>query len=145
MAFKVAGKSKRRRRSVSAEINVTPLVDVMLVLLVIFMATAPMLSAGVPIDIPESQAGAIHEDDQGQLFADALLRKAAEGVQVRLLYDWMGGFRKTSPRCLALRRRPPRPRCAIFANSCIQLRFRRRWCLIWLATARRWTRFVGPC
>jgi cardiolipin synthase len=40
----------------------------------------------------------IHEDEQGQLFADALLRKAAEGVQVRLLYDWMGGFRKTSAR-----------------------------------------------
>jgi cardiolipin synthase A/B len=40
----------------------------------------------------------IHEDDQGQLFADALLRKAAEGVQVRFLYDWMGGFRKTSAR-----------------------------------------------
>src|SRR3954454_16566882 len=35
----------------------------------------------------------IHEDDQGQLFADALRRKAAEGVRVRLLYDWMGGFR----------------------------------------------------
>jgi cardiolipin synthase A/B len=40
----------------------------------------------------------IHEDAQGQLFADALLRKAAEGVRVRLLYDWMGGFRKTSAR-----------------------------------------------
>ncbi len=40
----------------------------------------------------------IHEDHQGQVFADALLRKAAEGVQVRLLYDWMGGFRKTSAR-----------------------------------------------
>ena len=40
----------------------------------------------------------IHEDPQGQLFADALLRKAADGVQVRLLYDWMGGFRKTSAR-----------------------------------------------
>jgi len=40
----------------------------------------------------------VHEDDQGQLFADALLRKAAEGVRVRLLYDWMGGFTKTSSR-----------------------------------------------
>jgi cardiolipin synthase A/B len=40
----------------------------------------------------------IHEDDQGQLFADALLRKASEGVRVRLLYDWMGGFGKTSHR-----------------------------------------------
>jgi len=38
----------------------------------------------------------IHEDDQGRLFADALLRKAAEGVRVRLQYDWMGGFGKTS-------------------------------------------------
>ncbi len=38
----------------------------------------------------------IHDDAQGTLFADALLRKAGEGVQVRLLYDWMGGFGKTS-------------------------------------------------
>jgi len=38
----------------------------------------------------------IHEDDQGRRFADALIRKAAEGVKVRLLYDWMGGFGKTS-------------------------------------------------
>ena len=38
----------------------------------------------------------IHEDDQGLLFADALIRKASEGVKVRLLYDWMGGFGKTS-------------------------------------------------
>ena len=40
----------------------------------------------------------LHEDDQGQLFADALLQKASEGVRVRLLYDWMGGFGKTSHR-----------------------------------------------
>ena len=40
----------------------------------------------------------IHEDDQGQRFADALRRKAAEGVHVRVLYDWMGGFRKASSR-----------------------------------------------
>ena len=38
----------------------------------------------------------IHDDAQGTLFAEALLRKAGEGVQVRLLYDWMGGFGKTS-------------------------------------------------
>jgi cardiolipin synthase len=38
----------------------------------------------------------IHEDEQGRLFADALIEKAREGVQVRLLYDWLGGFRKTS-------------------------------------------------
>jgi len=38
----------------------------------------------------------IHEDDQGRQFADALMAKAREGLRVRLLYDWMGGFRKTS-------------------------------------------------
>ncbi len=40
----------------------------------------------------------IHEDEQGKRFVDALLRKAAEGVRVRLLYDWMGGFGNTSAR-----------------------------------------------
>jgi cardiolipin synthase A/B len=38
----------------------------------------------------------IHEDDIGRMFADALIRKAQEGVRVRLIYDWMGGFGKTS-------------------------------------------------
>jgi biopolymer transport protein TolR len=45
-----------------AEINVTPLVDVMLVLLIIFMITAPLLVAGVPVDLPESKAGALDQD-----------------------------------------------------------------------------------
>jgi cardiolipin synthase len=40
----------------------------------------------------------VHDDAQGQLFADALLRKAADGVRVRVLYDWLGGFNKTSAR-----------------------------------------------
>ena len=62
-----------------AEINVTPLVDVMLVLLIIFMVTAPLLVAGVPIDLPESRAGALDQDAepvqlsldrQGQLTID---------------------------------------------------------------------------
>lgn len=38
----------------------------------------------------------IHEDDQGRLFADALIRKANEGVEVKIIYDWLGGFGKTS-------------------------------------------------
>src|SRR5665213_2477486 len=40
----------------------------------------------------------IHEDDTGRQFADALIAKAREGVRVRLVYDWMGGFGKTSRR-----------------------------------------------
>ena len=52
----------RSRRAPMAEINVTPLVDVMLVLLIIFMVTAPLLVAGVPIDLPESRAGALDQE-----------------------------------------------------------------------------------
>ncbi|MEQ1499394.1 MAG: biopolymer transporter ExbD [Novosphingobium sp.] len=49
-------KGKRRGRAPMSEINVTPLVDVMLVLLIIFMVTAPLLNAGVPVDLPDSNA-----------------------------------------------------------------------------------------
>lgn len=47
-----------------SEINVTPFVDVMLVLLVIFMVTAPLLTAGVPIDLPKSQASELNTDNK---------------------------------------------------------------------------------
>ena len=53
---------RRGKRAAMAEINVTPLVDVMLVLLIIFMVTAPLLKAGVPVDLPESRAKALGED-----------------------------------------------------------------------------------
>ena len=52
------------RRTPMAEINVTPLVDVMLVLLIIFMVTAPMLTAGVPVDLPDSRANALPQEQQ---------------------------------------------------------------------------------
>jgi biopolymer transport protein TolR len=51
-----------RGRGVSAEINVTPLVDVMLVLLIIFMISAPLLTVGVPIDLPQSQAKSLDQE-----------------------------------------------------------------------------------
>lgn len=47
-----------------SEINVTPFVDVMLVLLIIFMVTAPLLVAGVPINLPESSANALEQDQE---------------------------------------------------------------------------------
>jgi biopolymer transport protein TolR len=56
------GKRRHRRRSVMAEINVTPMVDVMLVLLIIFMVSAPLLTVGVPIDLPQTQAKSLDQD-----------------------------------------------------------------------------------
>src|SRR5213592_2468665 len=57
-----AGRRRHRRRSVMSEINVTPFVDVMLVLLIIFMVSAPLLTVGVPIDLPQTQAKALDQD-----------------------------------------------------------------------------------
>lgn len=75
----ILGSNRRARRSPMAEINVTPMVDVMLVLLIIFMVTAPLLVAGVPVDLPDTKAGALDQerkpvqislDGAGALFVD---------------------------------------------------------------------------
>src|SRR4029077_16765632 len=55
------GRTARRRRPLS-EINVTPFVDVMLVLLIVFMVTAPLLTVGVPVDLPKTRAQALGQD-----------------------------------------------------------------------------------
>jgi biopolymer transport protein TolR len=84
MAANAAGKgawqsrrSRHRRAHVMSEINVTPMVDVMLVLLIIFMVAAPLLTAGVPLDLPQTQAKSLDQDkepltisvnDKGQIF-----------------------------------------------------------------------------
>lgn len=68
MGAKLAGRSRSRRSSsVMSDINVTPFVDVMLVLLIIFMVTAPMLTAGVQVDLPKSDAKAISQNDNAPL------------------------------------------------------------------------------
>src|ERR1700759_947544 len=51
-----------RHRRPMAEINVTPFVDVMLVLLIVFMVTAPLLTVGVPVDLPKTRARALGQD-----------------------------------------------------------------------------------
>ena len=56
------GRRGRRRAHVMAEINVTPMVDVMLVLMIIFMVSAPMLTVGVPLDLPQTQAKSLEQD-----------------------------------------------------------------------------------
>jgi biopolymer transport protein TolR len=73
----VIGRRKQHRRKVMREINVTPMVDVMLVLLIIFMVSAPLLTVGVPIDLPQTQAKSLDQDkdpltlsvnDKGKVF-----------------------------------------------------------------------------
>ena len=64
MAMHLPSNKGRGRRQPMAEINVTPLVDVMLVLLIIFMVTAPLLTAGVPVNLPESRAKPLDQDQK---------------------------------------------------------------------------------
>ena len=94
-----AGTNGRRRHAMMAEINVTPMVDVMLVLLIIFMVSAPLLTVGVPIDLPQSQAKNLEQDkepltvsvnDKGQIFlqnseiaADDLVAKMQAVAEAR--------------------------------------------------------------
>ena len=80
MGLTSSGRAGRRsRRAPMAEINVTPFVDVMLVLLIIFMVTAPLLASGVPIDLPESSADPVDQtpdqitisiDGEGYVYID---------------------------------------------------------------------------
>jgi biopolymer transport protein TolR len=95
---------KRRKSRPMSEINVTPFVDVMLVLLIVFMVSAPLLTSGVPVDLPEAQAKplaiekepiTITVDPEGRIFLqeseieiDGLVEKlsavATEGVDERI-------------------------------------------------------------
>jgi biopolymer transport protein TolR len=79
VAINLPSQRGRGRRAPMAEINVTPLVDVMLVLLIIFMVTAPLLTAGVPVQLPDSKARPLDQDQQpvqisierdGRIFVD---------------------------------------------------------------------------
>jgi biopolymer transport protein TolR len=95
----MAGRRRHRRRPVMSEINVTPMVDVMLVLLIIFMVSAPLLTVGVPIDLPQSQAKSLEQDkkpltisvnQKGQIYlqnseieVDALIPKLEAIAQAR--------------------------------------------------------------
>ena len=96
------GRRGRRRAAVMAEINVTPMVDVMLVLLIIFMVSAPLLTVGVPIDLPQTQAAGLDQADKeplaisvntkGQVFLQNTEIKIDELVpKLRAIADARGG------------------------------------------------------
>src|SRR3981081_1288682 len=86
------GKRRHRRHGVMSEINVTPMVDVMLVLLIIFMVSAPLLTVGVPVDLPQTKAKSISQDQgplsfsltqKGELF----LQSSKEPIPIEQLVD----------------------------------------------------------
>ncbi len=83
----LGGGTRRRRRGrmrAINEINMTPFIDVMLVLLIVFMVSAPLLSAGVPLDLPESRAGALNVDSRPiTLSIDAQGRVFLEDDEIR--------------------------------------------------------------
>ena len=96
------GKRRHRRRRVMSEINVTPMVDVMLVLLIIFMVSAPLLTVGVPIDLPQTQAKSLDQDRapltlsvslQGKVFLQNSEVPIEELVpKLKAVTDARGGF-----------------------------------------------------
>src|SRR5208282_5836231 len=95
------GRHRRRRRGVMSEINVTPFVDVMLVLLIVFMVSAPLLTVGVPLDLPQSQAKSLDQDRepltisinvQGQIFLQNSEIKVEDLVaKLKAVIDARGG------------------------------------------------------
>ena len=66
MAIAIASnkKSSRAKRQLMSEINITPFVDVMLVLLVVFMVTAPMMISGINVDLPQTAAAPLSGNDE---------------------------------------------------------------------------------
>jgi biopolymer transport protein TolR len=97
----VIGRRKRHQRRVMSEINVTPMVDVMLVLLIIFMVSAPLLTVGVPIDLPQSQAKSLDQDkepltvsvtEKGQVFLqNAEIKSEDLVVKLKAVAEARGG------------------------------------------------------
>jgi biopolymer transport protein TolR len=99
----ITGRRRRhQRKPVMSEINVTPMVDVMLVLLIIFMVSAPLLTVGVPIDLPQTQAKSLDQDKEplaisvngkGEVFLQNSQIDVEELVpKLKAVTDARGGF-----------------------------------------------------
>jgi biopolymer transport protein TolR len=102
----ILGAGRRGRRTPMAEINVTPMVDVMLVLLIIFMVTAPLLATGVQVDLPDSKATALDQNEEpvaisidahGALFVNDT-PVAADGLGPRLQQIAVASHARGGPR-----------------------------------------------
>jgi biopolymer transport protein TolR len=99
VAAPVVGSSPSRRRPPLAEINVTPLVDVMLVLLIISMVAAPMLQEGIPLELPKSESASPIEDTDVVVSVDrdGRIRINEQPVHPDLLGDRMQALARSRP------------------------------------------------
>ncbi len=105
-------RSARRSRGLMHEINVTPFVDVMLVLLVVFMITAPLLTVGVPIDRPESTVPEIRgEDEPLAVSIDADGKLFLQNTEIAI--------DELAPRLGAITRRKPETRIFVRGDKAI--------------------------
>lgn len=105
----VASRGGRSRRTVN-EINMVPFIDVMLVLLIIFMVTAPLLTAGVPVNLPDSRAKALDQeqepvqvslDEEGRIFVGE--NEVTEAILPDVLDEVAAGGDPANPRQVFLR------------------------------------------
>ncbi len=105
-------RSARRSRGLMHEINVTPFVDVMLVLLVVFMITAPLLTVGVPIDLPESTVPEIRGEDEP-------LAVSIDGDGKLFLQNTEIAIDELAPRLVAITQRKPETRIFVRGDKAI--------------------------
>ena len=112
MAVTFTPRRARRNRAMMSQINVTPFVDVMLVLLIVFMITAPLLTVGVTVDLPKSTAPEIFGDDE-----PLAVSINAEGVI--FLQDTEIALDELGPRLVAVTERNPDARIFVRGDKAI--------------------------
>ena len=112
MAASFTPRKARRNRKVMSEINVTPFVDVMLVLLVVFMITAPLLTVGVPVELPKSTAPEISGNDEP-------LAVSIDAAGVIYLQDTEITLEELGPRLVAVTERNPEARIFVRGDKSI--------------------------
>jgi biopolymer transport protein TolR len=106
------GPTRRRRRALMGEINVTPFVDVMLVLLIVFMVTAPLLTVGVTVDLPETSAAPLPGQDEP-------LSVSIDQAGEVYLQDSAIALEQLGPRLQAITRRNPETRIFVRGDKVI--------------------------
>ena len=112
MAATITPRRARRNRAMMSQINVTPFVDVMLVLLIVFMITAPLLTVGVPVELPKSTAPVMTGEDE-----PLAVSINAEGVI--FLQDTEITLEELGPRLVAVTERNPEARIFVRGDKSI--------------------------